>query len=111
MSLTLTIRPLALLGISDYFTRAKLSAQKEAYGALLGRIEGRELIIENAFELKVDFNEMRFDPAFCEAKLEQCMVALDVLANFQSRQYSLITNSWDGLGNERVSSRHQSTSR
>jgi len=50
------VHPLVLMNISDHFTRTKFRCQKDskvkrAFGMLLGRQTGKEIEIENSFEL------------------------------------------------------------
>ncbi|KAI5811324.1 hypothetical protein DFH27DRAFT_507586 [Peziza echinospora] len=75
--LKIGLHPLALLSISDYITRHTLRQIKgPIVGALLGNQEGREIAIEQAYEVKLaknvgqdGDNEIRIDEDWFDKKL------------------------------------------
>ncbi|KAK9454481.1 hypothetical protein V1511DRAFT_502120 [Dipodascopsis uninucleata] len=67
--LTIGLHPLALLNISDYFTRAHLS-RSMMVGGLIGRQDGRDVSIEQAFEFKLT-DGGTIDENLFSTKLEQ----------------------------------------
>lgn len=74
--LQIALHPLALLTVSDYITRHTLRNGKgPIIGALLGTQSGREIAIENAYELLVlsdPQSPATIERAFFENKLSLC---------------------------------------
>ncbi|KAK9471433.1 uncharacterized protein V1510DRAFT_367874 [Dipodascopsis tothii] len=66
--LTIGLHPLAVLSISDFYTRAHLS-RTLLIGGLLGKQTGRDLSIEQAYEFRI--RDDQIDEEYFERKLEQ----------------------------------------
>lgn len=78
--------PLAILNISDHYTRVKCTGSTAksklatpcpqltgALGAILGTQNGREVSIQNSFELTLDESDCtKFDAAFLAKRRELC---------------------------------------
>uniref|UniRef100_A0A060TDP7 ARAD1D08998p n=1 Tax=Blastobotrys adeninivorans TaxID=409370 RepID=A0A060TDP7_BLAAD len=65
--LSFVLHPLPLLNISDYYTRAALSGQRQLAGILFGTRNERDIVIENAFETKLD--DQQVDVEYLSQKL------------------------------------------
>lgn len=65
--LSFVLHPLPLLNISDYYTRATLSGQRQLAGILFGTRNERDIVIENAFETKLD--DHKVDVEYLSQKL------------------------------------------
>lgn len=68
------LHPLPLIAVSDYVVRHTLRQQPgPVVGALLGQQNGREISIENAYEVKTltDADAVRLDVVWFEERLEQ----------------------------------------
>ncbi|KAK7206915.1 hypothetical protein BZA70DRAFT_309711 [Myxozyma melibiosi] len=80
--LTIGLHPLAILNISDYYTRAHLSG-KELLGGLIGKQTGRDVSIEQSFEFSV--TDGNINEELVVTKLEQfktCFETLDFVGWF-----------------------------
>lgn len=76
------LHPLPLISISDYVVRHTLRQQfGPVVGALLGQQNGREISIENAYEVKtiVDGESFKLDVVWFEERLEQSEYFLSTL--------------------------------
>ncbi|KAK9462230.1 uncharacterized protein V1516DRAFT_674083 [Lipomyces oligophaga] len=81
--LSIGLHPLAILNISDYYTRMHLSKQS-IYGGLIGKQTGREISIEQSFEFRSAVNG-ELDGFLIMRKLEQfksCFEDLDFIGWF-----------------------------
>ncbi|KAE9392708.1 hypothetical protein BT96DRAFT_830258 [Gymnopus androsaceus JB14] len=77
--LSIALHPLAILSISEHFTRLKLQTETAfpfnafiaTLGALLGTQNGREVEIVNTFELAMDENGETIDHSFLVSRRDQ----------------------------------------
>jgi COP9 signalosome complex subunit 6 len=72
--LSTALHPLAILSISEHFTRRKLETEAVlpfTLGALLGTQNGREVEIVNTFELAMDDNGQTIDHSFLVNRRDQ----------------------------------------
>lgn len=55
-SVTVSLHPLVVMNISEHWTRIRAQAggPKQVYGALIGKLKGRNIEVLNSFELKTD---------------------------------------------------------
>ncbi|KAG5462408.1 MAG: maintenance of mitochondrial structure and function-domain-containing protein [Olpidium bornovanus] len=76
----IALHPLALLNVSDHYTRTKMQQQEklqsQVIGALLGSQKGRDIDISNSYELLVteepSSGQITVDPGYFITKQEQC---------------------------------------
>lgn len=52
------LHPLPLLNISDYYTRCKITGEKNHIGILFGTRNDRDVAVENAFEIEYENNKV-----------------------------------------------------
>ncbi|GAA5864757.1 hypothetical protein JCM3774_006063 [Rhodotorula dairenensis] len=76
--LKVALHPLAILSISEHYTRTAIqhaaaahSAHSQVVGALLGTLNGRELEVVNSFELVVDPADHKLDHAYLVTRRDQ----------------------------------------
>lgn len=104
--------PLALLNISDHFTRCRLSsastpmsktrrdsALTSVIGAILGSQSNRELAIVNTFEIRLlqtdnDIDAETLDADLLESRREQCRTALSSPLMSSSASFSYTGHHW-----------------
>lgn len=82
MSSTVSIHPVALLHVSDYYTRGKIRGQKQFVGAFVGTLSRQQIVIRNAFEVVV--NKGQIDLEYFDRKLQLYMTTFpgDVLVGW-----------------------------
>ncbi|BEI99517.1 hypothetical protein CcaverHIS631_0405600 [Cutaneotrichosporon cavernicola] len=70
--LTINLHPLAILNISDHYTRVKCTGSTaKMLGAILGTQNGRDVSMQNSFELTLDESDStKFDAAFLATRHE-----------------------------------------
>jgi len=105
--LSAVIHPLALLNITDHFTRIKVQStsqwdQYKVIGILLGSQSGRKITISNSFELKININcpnettqnlSVIIDEPYLESKqdhLRQIFPDLDAIGWYSFGSYPTI---------------------
>ncbi|GMK59317.1 hypothetical protein CspeluHIS016_0703320 [Cutaneotrichosporon spelunceum] len=82
--LSINLHPLAILNISDHYTRVKCTgATVKTLGAILGTQNGRDVSMQNSFELTLnEDDDTKFDAAFLATRRElfsQTFPALSVV--------------------------------
>lgn len=72
-TMSVSIHPVALLHVSDYYTRGKIRGQKHFVGAFVGTVERQQIVVRNAFEVAISSSsdgQVHIDMGYFSKKLE-----------------------------------------